>query len=134
MDKFIVRITIFYTTLYFMYVLYYAWSGVNVFDDTYKLLLVYSLFVFVKEHPKYHCRFARFLALNIFATESITYIDNKYCIFEDAELMLIVLSSMWIISVTATLVLAFRHLYKVQKLKSDKNKLYEDRRRNDDKD
>lgn len=122
MNKFIVRITIFYCTLYFLYVLYYAWNGINVFDDTYKLLLEYCLFVLAKEHPKYHCRFARFLALNLFATESITYVDNEYCIFENAETTLIVLSSMWVISVITTLILAVRHFIRATKVKNNKHK------------
>lgn len=130
MNKFIVRITIFYCTLYFLYVLYYVWNGINVFDDTYKLLLEYCLFVLAKEHPKYHCRFARFLALNLFATESITYVDNEYCIFENAETMLIVLSSMWVISVITTLILAVRHFIRATKIKNKKHKYehYEIRR------
>lgn len=131
MNKFLVRFTIFYCSVYFLYVLFYAWNGINVFDDTYKLLLEYCLYLLAKEHPKYHCKFARFLALNLFTTESITYIDNEYCIFEDAELMLIVLSSMWALSVIVTIILAIRHFTKVRKLKRQQ---YEIRRRNESED
>ena len=117
MDKFAVRFTIFFCSIYFIYVLYYAWNGENVFDDTYKLLLELSLYLTAKSNLHYNCRYARFLALNLFMTEALTYVDSTYCLFEDAETLLTILSVSWSLAVTATIVLAVNHFRRVRNVK-----------------
>lgn len=138
MDKVIVRLSIILLTIYMAISLAFAWNGCLLYncDSLFSCSLVCGVLlnVLVYSQGKYHCVYMRGLCANLIVTPTLNYLDGEYSIFEDAELMLIVLSSMWIISVTSTLILAFRHFYKVQKLKSDKNKLYEDRRRNDGKD
>lgn len=124
MDKFITRFTIFYCTLYFGYVLYYAWNGINVFDDSYKLLLEYALYLLAREHPKYNCRFARFLALNLLFTDGLTYLDTKFLLFEDAELFLYIISISWIITVVVTIYLAVRHFARSRKVTKSRYKEY----------
>lgn len=117
MNKFIVRFTIFYCAIYFIYVLAYAWNGINVFDDSYKLLLEYCLFVLAKEHPKYHCKFARFLALSLFVTELITYLDNCYSIIPPSIGTLAVLSIIWVLGISSTIILAILHFRRVRRIK-----------------
>lgn len=124
MDKFITRFTIFYCTFYFAYVLYYAWNGINVFDDSYKLLLEYALYLLAREHPEYNCRFARFLALNLLFTDGLTYIDTSFNIFEDAHLFLVILSTSWSITVAITIYLAINHFRRARKVKKSRYKEY----------
>lgn len=124
MNKFVVRFTIFYCAVYFIYVIWNAWCGVNVFSDTYRFLLEYCLFVLANEHPKYHCRFARFLALSVFITDTTTYIDGIYNIFPTAESILIPLSVLWATTIIVTIVLAINHFCRVRKLKKSRYKEY----------
>ena len=122
MDKFIARFTIFYCTIYFGYVLYYAWDGVNVFDDSYKLLLEYALYLLAREHPKYNCRFARFLALNLLFTDGLTYIDSTFGLFEDAEVFLYIVSTSWILTTTVTIYLAIKHFIRSMEVNKQRYK------------
>lgn len=123
--NFIVRLTIFFCTLYFVYVIYKAWDGVQVFDDTYKFLLEYCLYVFARDNPNYHCRYARFLALSVFVTDTITYIDqNVILIFPNSELMLWCLSALWSISIVSTIYLAVKHFMRATKINKKKRNKY----------
>lgn len=122
MDKFIARFTIFYCTIYFGYVLYYAWDGVNVFDDSYKLLLEYALYLLAREHPKYNCRFARFLALNLLFTDGLTYIDSTFGLFEDAGVFLYIVSASWILTTTVTIYLAIKHFIRSMEVNKQRYK------------
>lgn len=124
MDKFITRFTIFYCTIYFGYVLYYAWDGVNVFDDSYKLLLEYALYLLAREHPKYNCKFARFLALNLLFTDGLTYIDTTFGLFEDAEVFLYIVSGSWILTTVITIYLAIKHFIRSRKVTKRRYKEY----------
>lgn len=128
MSKFIVRFTIFYCAIYFLYVIYYAWNGINVFNDTYRFLMEYCVFVLAKEHPKYYCRYARFLALSVFVTDTTTYVDRMFNIFPTAELMLFVFSFIWAASIITTIILAINHFRRVRKVKKSRYKEYGIRR------
>lgn len=128
MSKFIVRFTIFYCAIYFLYVIYYAWNGINVFNDTYRFLMEYCVFVLAKEHPKYHCRYARFLALSVFITDTTTYVDGMFNIFPTAELMLFVFSFIWAASIITTIILAINHFRRVRKVKKSRYREYGIRR------
>lgn len=83
MNNFIVRFTIFFCTIYFGIVLYFAWNGEYVFDDLYKVFLEYCLFIFASENHKYHCKYAIFLALNLCFTDLITWINTTFSIVNE---------------------------------------------------
>lgn len=121
MNNFIVIFTIFFCTIYFGIVLYFAWNGEYVFDDLYKVFLEYCLFIFASENPKYHCRYARFLALNLCFTDLITWINTTFSIVTDSPLILYITSFTWSITIAITIYLAIRHFRRARAVKKRRN-------------
>lgn len=132
--KFLVRLTIIFISLYFISVFAVAIAFKTSFhNDIYVVLLELCLAVFASVQGNYHCKYARFTAWGIFSSDSVTRLDAAYDFIPIGNTA-IVSSVILTVSISISLFLAFRHFYRVQKLKSDKNNLYEDRRRNDGKD
>ena len=125
MNKFIVRFTILFCAVYFLYVMYHAWYGISVFNDSYKLLLEYCLYVQAASNKKYNCRYMRFLALSLFASDSISVIDMQYSFIPQGYTSLIILSSIWTAGILATVFLAINHFRKVRRLKNIKQRYEE---------
>ena len=124
MNKFIVRFTILFCAAYFLYVLYYAWHGVSVFNDSYKVFLEYCLYVQANSDKKYNCRYMRFLALSLFVTELISLLDMQYDFMPSGYVSWIILATIWTAAIITTIILGISHFRKVRKLKKEK-KSYE---------
>lgn len=120
MNKFIVRLTIFLTSIYFITVLIFAWNGIGFTQELYRPMLEYCLFILASEHPKYHCRFARFLVLNLCFTDTLSIVDYYFNLIPNAVVLLEIISISWIIAVSITIYLAIRHFKKVRELKIKK--------------
>lgn len=124
MNKIIIRLSIFGIALYFIVVLIFAWCGKDISGELFRLPLELVLYFAAKDDEKCNCRFARFLALSIFGTDSFTYIDYTFNIMsDDAYLFLFILSLMWLASISTTIVLGVRHFRKVRKLKKEEKRI-----------
>lgn len=128
MDKFIVRLSILVLTSFIAVSLYYAWNGVLIseYDCLFSCSFMSGILLntLVYSQGNYHCVYMRGLCANLIFTPTITYLDNKYVLFEDAETFLIVLSAAWSLAFITTLILAIKHFRKVRKLKKSRYKEY----------
>lgn len=138
MDKFIVRFSILALTLYMIIVTAFAFYGIDVSEYDYiftdSFMSGILLTTLCHSQGRYHCVWMRAMCYNLMFVPSVNFIDSKYPIFVNAEDYVYFISASILVTIIATLILAFRHFYKVQKLKTDKSKLHEDRRRNDGED
>lgn len=128
MDNFIVRLSILVLTSFIAVSLYYAWNGVLISE--YDCLLSCSLMsgillnTLVYSQGKYHCVYMRGLCANLIFTPSITFLDSKYCLFENAETFLIILSVAWSLCFLITIILAIKHFRRARKVKKSRYREY----------
>ena len=117
MDKLLVRLFVVFTTLYFLCTYTMAWYGVECFSDAYIVMAEFAICVVMSSQGRYHCKYMRFTAYGLTASDSVTRIDNAYDILSvDAAIVLPL--SLVMCSVTISFVLSLRHYYRVLKLKS----------------
>lgn len=117
MDKLLVRLFVVFTTLYFLCTYIMAWYGVECFSDAYIVMAELAICVVMSSQGKYHCKYMRFTAYGLTASDSVTRIDNAYDILSvDAAIVLPL--SIVMCSISVSFVLALRHYYRVLKLKS----------------
>ena len=122
MAKLTVRLFVVFTALYFVYTYIMAWYGVECFSDAYIVMAELAICVVMSSQGKYHCKYMRFTAYGLTASDSVTRIDNAYDILSvDAAIVLSL--SLVMCSVTISFVLALRHYYMVLKLKSKQHEI-----------
>ena len=120
MDKLLVRLFVVFTTLYFLCTYTMAWYGVECFSDAYIVMAELAICVVMSSQGKYHCKYMRFTAYGLTASDGVTRIDNAYDILSvDAAIVLPL--SIIMCSISVSLVLALIHYYRVFKLKYKKN-------------
>ena len=117
MGKLLVRLFVVFTTLYLIHTYIMAWFGVECFSDAYIVMAELAICVVMSSHGKYHCKYMRFTAYGLTASDSVTRIDNAFDIL-GVEASIILPLSLVMCSVTISFVLALRHYYRVIKLKS----------------
>ena len=119
MDKLFVRLFVVFTALYLIHTYIMAWFGVECFSDAYIVIAELAICVVMSSQGKYHCKYMKFTAYGLTASDSITRIDNSYDILSvDAAIVLPL--SLIMCSVTISFVLALRHYYRLLKLKHKK--------------
>lgn len=119
MDKLLVRLFVVFTALYFVNTYIMAWFGIECFSDAYIVFAEVAICIVMSSHGKYHCKYLRFTAYGLTASDSVTRIDNAYDILSvDAAIVLPL--SLIMCSVTISFVLALRHYYRLLKLKHKK--------------
>ena len=120
MGKLLVRLFVVFTALYLIHTYIMAWLGVECFSDAYIVMAELAICVVMSSQGKYHCKYMKFTAYGLTASDSVTRIDNALDILSvDASIILPL--SLVMSSVTISFVLALRHYYRVLKLKSNKN-------------
>ena len=122
MDKLLVRLFFVFTTLYFLCTYIMAWYGVECFSDAYIVMAELAICVVMSSHGKYHCKYMRFTAYGLTASDSVTRIDNAYDILSVDEAIVLPLSLV-MCSVTISFVLALRHYYRVLNIKFKKHEI-----------
>ena len=120
MGKLLVRLFVVFTALYLIHTYIMAWFGVECFSDAYILMAELAICVVMSSQGKYHCKYMRFTAYGLTASDSVTRIDNAFDIL-GVEASIILPFSLVMCSVTISFVLALMHYYRVLKLKSNKN-------------
>lgn len=99
-----------------------AWFGVECFSDAYIVMAELAICVVMSSQGKYHCKYMKFTAYGLTASDSVTRIDNAYDILSiDASIVLPL--SIVMCSVTISIVLALWHYCRVLKLKSKKDEI-----------
>lgn len=117
MDKLFVRLFVVFTALYLIHTYIMAWFGVECFSDAYIVIAELAICVVMSSQGKYHCKYMKFTAYGLTASDSVTRIDNAFDIL-GVEASIILPLSLVMCSVTISFVLALRHYYRVLKLKS----------------
>ena len=120
MNKAIVRITIFGTTLYYITIILLASIGIETYDTIHIYFIEYCFYLLVKSDTKHNCKWARFLALNIFLTDTFSYIDSIFNLIPNAIVFLSIVSASWIIVIVATIYQALKHLKQVRKVTDER--------------
>ena len=120
MDKLFVRLFVVFTALYLIHTYIMAWCGVECFSDAYIVMAELAICVVMSSQGKYHCKYMKFTAYGLTASDGVTRIDNAYDILSvDAAIVLPL--SIIMCSISVSLVLALIHYYRVFKLKYKKN-------------
>ena len=122
MDKLFVRLFVVFTALYLIHTYIMAWFGVECFSDAYIVMAELAICVVMSSHGKYHCKYMKFTAYGLTASDSVTRIDNAFDIL-GVEASIILPLSIVMCSVTISFVLALRHYYRVLKLKFKKHEI-----------
>ena len=122
MDKLFVRLFVVFTALYLIHTYIMAWFGVECFSDAYIVMAELAICVVMSSQGKYHCKYMKFTAYGLTASDCITRIDNAFDIL-GVEASIILPLSLVMCSVTISFVLALRHYYMVLKLKSKQHEI-----------
>lgn len=115
LPKFLVRLTVVFTTIYFAVVYALSWCGIEFFNDAYILLFELCICSFISVQGKYHCKYIKYTAWNMTAADTVTRIDGAYNLLTaDAIITIsaIFINLAWLIPFT----LALWHYYKVRKI------------------
>lgn len=121
MGKFIVRLTIVLVAIYFLLSYIFAqFLGIDILRYSYITLFELCVLIYTFSEGKYHCKFIRWTMLSIFLCDIIGNIDYflGYPLAETYNLIPIAIMAL---GIGTSITLAFRHFYKVRKLKKQRN-------------
>lgn len=116
MTKFLVRLFIVFTALYFCAVYILAYNGIVWFNDAYIIIAEIAICSIATSQGKYHCKYIHYLGWGIVSSDSLTRLDNRYD-FLPVEVVSIIPISLIALGFVFTLITAIRHFIRVQKIK-----------------
>lgn len=117
MSKLLTRISVIGVAVYL--IICYALSvaiGIDVWSQTYTLLFELCLCLCISKQGIYHCRFIKYTAYGILASDTVVCIDNAFDIFP-VNFMVFVPAIIISVGLLTTTTLAIRHYIKVKRLK-----------------
>ena len=117
MSKLIIRITIILTALYLISC-YFAelLFDTNIWSQNYYLLFELCVCLCISKQGVYHCKFIKYTAYGILASDTLVCIDNVYDIFP-VDFMVFVPAAVIAVGLGTTTTLAIRHYFKVRRFK-----------------
>lgn len=121
MGKFLVRLTIIATTIYFALAFYVAqFYGVDILYQWHTILFELCIVIYAFSEGKYHCRHIKYCALSIMLSDIVCQTDNHwdYLTITAHNLILIGILAL---GMATSATLAIRHFIQVLKLKRIKN-------------
>lgn len=122
MGKFLVRITIVITAVYLITSYCMAqFVGIDILDDWYSVLFECITVVYCFSEGKYHCKYMKYTAISILFSDVLTRVDNEFDFLSVYAHNLIPISIL-AIGITTSITLAFRHFYRVNKVKKLRQK------------
>ena len=122
MDKLFVRLFVVFTALYLIHTYIMAWLGLECFSDAYIVMAELAICVVMSSQGKYHCKYMKFTAYGLTASDSVTRIDNAYDILS-VDAAIVFPLSLVMCSATISFVLALRHYYRVLNIKFKKHEI-----------
>ena len=118
MGKFLVRVTIVFTCIYFAVSFYVAqFLCVDILSDSFLVPFELITVVYCFSEGKYHCRFLKFSALAILLCDVLTRLDNHLDFLTVSAHNLIPISIL-ALGVGTSTTLAIRHFIQVTRLKN----------------
>ena len=121
MGKALVRLTIIGTAVYFaLSYLFAQFLGIDILLPYYNIPFELCVVVYAFSEGKYHCKYIKYTALSILASDIITQLDNSLD-FLSVELHNIIPLFLIILGVAVGCILAIRHFVLVRKLNKRKH-------------
>lgn len=126
MGKFIVRVTLIFTSVYFLVAFYVAqFLGIDIIVyDYYTIPFELCVVVYCHSEGKYHCRFIKHLATSILVTDFLVFLDNSLNFLSVSEHNAVGFCCI-ATGMGMTLYEAINHFYNVNKLKQKRAMLNE---------
>lgn len=122
MGKFLVRITIFVTCVYFIASYLMAqYIGIDILYDCFIPLFILCVVVYCYSEGKYHCKHIKHLSLAIFLSDTLTRLDNTFDFLTVSQHNLIPIGIL-LLGILVSTYSAIRHFYKVKKIKNGRKK------------
>ena len=117
MGKFTIRLTIIMVALYLImcYVVEFT-SHINIWSQTYYILFELCTCLCISKQGVYHCKFIKWTAYSILASDSLVCVDNIFDVFP-VNFMVLIPPAIIAIGLLTTTTLAIRHFVRVQRLK-----------------
>lgn len=120
MGKFLVRLTIVFTSIYFLLSFVVAQIlGEDIMHDFYVLLFELCVVVYAFSEGTYHCRYIKYTALAILLSDTLTRLDNTYDFLSVSEHNIIPIVILFV-GIAMGVIKALYHFYKVSKYNNQK--------------
>lgn len=117
MSKFLIRFTVVSVAIYL--ILCYLIGmllQVEIWSQTYYLLFELCTCLCISKQGVYHCKFIKWTAYSILASDTLVCIDNLFDVFP-VNFMVLIPPSIITVGLLTTTTLAIRHFIRVQRLK-----------------